>query len=276
MKIRTIGEVVADMTPPPSWLFEGFLRSKTLTVLGADRHAGKSVLMLDMAICLELNKPLFGHFKPARPRKTLFIGQDAPTWDYEAVIKKLLKGHGIQQEVGEMFDCMLALNEGVNLSDPAWWNPTGYESKILDLWNERQFDVLMLDTELEMHRWEENSAREMQQWGRVKKSLRDRLRLTVISSHHLAHAADGVPRRLRGSTTIGGTVDYEILLTPKDHRSKSPRRVALSCDKARGGTGEWPEAFQIEGGEDWIRLSVAPPEPPKPPKAGKWSELDEP
>lgn len=257
MKIQTIGEVVMEGEQTPLWLFEGFLRDKTLTVLGADRHSGKTLLMLDMMICLELGRPLFGVFPTSRSRRTLFIGQDAPEWDYKGVIRKLMKGHGVVPEVGAMFDSMVCLNQGIDLGDPRVWDPVGYQSQLLDLWNEHQFDVLFLDTELEVHRFEENSARQMQEWGKIKKGLRDRLGVSIIASHHLAHQTEvGIPKRLRGSTVIGGTVDYEIIMGPQGGLRDNPRNVSLRCDKARGGVAAWPEFFQIHQGEGVIKLTA--------------------
>jgi hypothetical protein len=256
MKVQTVGEIAREELKLPPWLFEGFLRHRTLTILGAERHSGKTLLMLNMMICLEAGLPLLGRFPVPVPRRTLFIGQDAPEWDYKGIVQKLMRGHGIDTNVGALFDSGMVLNENVQLTDPRSYDPKN-GSWLSEHWNEHPFDVLMLDTEIEMHRLNENESQAMAMWGRIKKSIRDRFGCSVISSHHLAHPTDpAIPRRLRGSTTLGGTVDYEIILSAIDPREANPRNVKLKCDKARGGTDVWPEFFRIYQEPSSIMLTV--------------------
>ena len=96
-------EIGSEKILPPHWLFEDFLFSQSLTLLSAEPFTGKTMFLLAMMASLDTFEPLCGQFLPLREGlqrdkiyapnpHVLFIGQDAPTWDYKGQYQKLLRG----------------------------------------------------------------------------------------------------------------------------------------------------------------------------------------
>ncbi len=182
----SIGEIVEESVRRPPELVKDLLLHRTVTVIGADPHSGKTAMMLDMAICLESGKKLFGVLD-VMPARTLFIGTD-PEFHL--------------------------------------WLRAYHEAK--------PFDVLMLDTALDMHPFDENDNTEMSKFGKILKGIRDKLGCSIVVAHHLSHPQKDMARRIRGGSVLRGNIDFEIILTPKDPRTSNPRRVSMNVSKARG------------------------------------------
>src|SRR4030067_2912627 len=90
---RPLSDVMQDEVP--GYLFENCFRDRSITVLIAPPHRGKTLLMLDMAICLDMELPLLGRFMPLRGRRGFFLGCDAPSWDYGLQTRKVCIRHEI-------------------------------------------------------------------------------------------------------------------------------------------------------------------------------------
>lgn len=252
--VFALGKLVSGEITPPDPLFEGLLLENTLVMLSAEPYSAKTLTMLGMAISLASGKPLFGKYKPRELRRTLFIGQDAPTWDYANQATKLARGYGLTPESLRDADVDLILNEGVQVTDAAfrdwiaqWHDATG-------------FNVLMLDTLLEVHSADENSNREMSQVMRILKAIRNEFNVTVIFSHHTTKpqgpdAQVSANYRARGATVVAGTVDFHFQLR------RSNKQVNLLMPKGRGADGlDPPTYFDIVEGEEgtgrYVRLAA--------------------
>lgn len=252
--VFTLGKLVSGEIVPPAPLFEGLLLENTVVMLSAEPYSAKTLTMLSMAISLASGKALFGRHNPRGLRRTLFVGQDAPTWDYANQAIKLSRGYGLSPESLVDADVDFILNEGVSITDTAFldW---------LDQWHTtRGFDVIMLDTLLEMHNADENSNREMSQVMRILKAIRNKFNATVIFSHHTTKpqgpdSGTSANYRARGASVVAGTVDFHFQLR------RTNKQVNLLMPKGRGADGlEPPTYFDImEGEEDgkrWVRLDA--------------------
>ena len=108
----TLFDAVAGSTPSlqahhakGSVLPAGAVKLKrSITVIEAPAHRGKTLLTLEMAICLDFELPLFGRFQPLRNRRVFYVGADAPSWDYGLQTRKLLIGHGIEPPRWKLLD----------------------------------------------------------------------------------------------------------------------------------------------------------------------------
>ena len=246
--------------PPP--LFEGFLLHKTVTMLSAEPFVGKTLLMLAMAISLNTGRPLFGKHNPEALRRVLFIGQDAPTWDYVRQARKLLRGYEIDAANYGELETDLILNENVRITD------NNFIENWLRPWHDATaFDVLMLDTLISVHSADENDNRQMSAVMSILKTIRDQFHCAVIFSHHLSKPQGDSPisanYRARGATAIAGGVDFHFQL----HQGDSGQ-VNLLFPKGRGADGmEPPPYFTIVASgdaEDTRALTlVAPDENPR-------------
>lgn len=226
---RRLADVLND--PVPEFLFENCFRDKSITVLVAPAHRGKTFLMLDMAICLDFELPLLGRFLPLRGRRSFFIGCDAPSWDYGLQARKLFIGHSISPIERSMTDIDGVFRRGLSITDP------GVNEHLRRWRSETGGDVLFIDSHRATHEADENSTQEMKHvWDYICK-FRDE-GWCVIMSHHTSKPTEIVMEDInapRGSTVIRDSADFIYTLAK---RNRADRRVNVCCVKGRGAADE--------------------------------------
>jgi hypothetical protein len=222
---------------PPPWLLgstspmdDGFIRSRTITMLSAEPFTGKTMLMLGITLGLASGLPVLG-YPPQGRQRVLFMGQDAPTWDYFGQAVKLWLGLGSPAIPNPP---LFFLNKGWQLTDPL------FSSFITDCVRVHGTTVLMLDTLLSFHSAEENSNKEMAVVMNLLKSLRDKLSLTIIFSHHTSKApGNSGTYSARGASVISGSVDFHLSLFARGSA------VSLGLPKRRGSQKRGASGFSI-------------------------------
>ena len=194
-------------------------------MISGEPFAGKTMFMLAMMASLDSGEPLFGAFQPIPAQRALFLGQDAPTWDYFGQFQKLARGMGLGAETRISYPSFLVLNMGHDLTNP---NSIKYIEDGIDLFAAR---VLFLDTLLEFHSLDENSNTEMKKVMGLLKHLRDKHHLSIFFTTHTTKSTEGKSSnyRARGAGTISGSVDQHILISP------SPEGIKIKTPKLRGG-----------------------------------------
>ena len=211
----------------PGFLFENCFRDHSITVFVAPAHRGKTLLMLDMALCLDMEMPLFGRFQPLSGRQVFFMGCDAPAWDYGLQARKLCIGHGIPPAQRNLLDLVGVWKSGVHITDPSvrdwlgeWKRHTGA-------------DVLFIDSHRATHGANENDSGEMSKVWDMLKGLRDR-GWCIIMAHHagkLTEVDQSDVHAGRGSTIINDASDFIYTL---NKRNRKDTRVRVTCVKGRG------------------------------------------
>lgn len=232
---RPLADILSD--PAPDFLFDSCFRDRSITVLVAPAHRGKTLLMLDMAICLDFERPLFNQFPPLRGRKSFFIGCDAPSWDYGLQARKLFIGHGISPDERKLTEIDGIFRRGISITDP-------FVNEHLRVWRrETGGDVLFIDSHRATHEADENSTQEMKHvWDYICR-FRDE-GWCVIMSHHTSKPSEIVMEDInapRGSTVIRDSADFIYTLSK---RSRADRRVTVNCVKGRGAADE-SDPFQF-------------------------------
>lgn len=194
-------------------------------MVGGEPYTGKTMLTLAMALALDAGKPLLG-FEPQERRKVLYIGQDAPTWDYAEQSRKLLMGYELTPQQVDALNTDVCFNQGHDLLDKTFWN-------FLRDWHaEVGFDVVVFDTLAAMHSADENSNREMNIIMNTLKRIRDALGVTVIFTHHESKPSDSgrsAVYKARGASVISGSVDIYLSL-----QAMVTGQVRLTMPKGRG------------------------------------------
>jgi len=223
---------------PPDPLFPGLLLHETLTMVSGEPYTGKTLFLLAAALALATGKPLLGSYTPKELRRVLFIGQDAPTWDYAGQAMKLARGYGIKPEDLKHYEVDLILNEGIVITDATFldWLNEWYKAT--------KFEVLMLDTLLDVHTADENSNSQMRVVMKLLKTLRDTFNCAILFSHHTAKPMLGDVRSAnylsRGATVIPGSSDFHFQLR------QGKKHVDMLWPKGRGASGmEPPTGFTI-------------------------------
>lgn len=197
---------------PPPYLIDGFLRQHTVTALSSEPHVGKTMLMLDMMLCMETKHKFLDTFDIKRNSSTIFLAQDSARWDVALQFQKLVRGHELQPKQISMFESRILLRDHgacPRLSDPKFgpW----LESMRL----EHGADIVMFDTHRKFHNANENDSGEMSLVMNVFEELVDKYGMTVVFATHVGKP--GMVERstnytIRGSTVIAGSVDYHYQL----------------------------------------------------------------
>ena len=222
---RPLSTLLKDQEP--GFLFDGCFRDRSITVFIAPAHRGKTLLMLDMALCLDLELPLFGRFKPQKNQEVFFLGCDAPSWDMGGQTRKLLNGHGIPEAQHDLISINGVWRRGFKITDhdvqdqlKAWRDLTGAS-------------VLFIDTHRATHRANENASGEMEAVWDILCGMRES-GWAIIMSHHTSKPSEVLSEDVnaaRGSTVIGASADFIYTL---NKRSRLDNRVMVKCVKARG------------------------------------------
>ena len=223
--VRLLSSVMRD--PPPGFLFENCFRDSSITVFVAPAHRGKTLLMLDMALCLDMEMPLFGRFMPLTGKQVFFMGCDAPSWDYGLQARKLCIGHGIPPAQRDLLDLPGVWRSKTKITDPVF-------REFLGKWkNLTSASVLFIDSHRATHGANENDSGEMSKVWDILKDLRDR-GWCIIMAHHAGHTREIMSDDVhvgRGSTVIGDASDFIYSL---NKRNRSDPRVNVNMVKGRG------------------------------------------
>lgn len=260
-KYLPLSTPVAGLGNPlvPPFLFHGFLRQSTITMIAADPFVGKTMFLLSMILSLDSGLPLLGRFAPAKAHPVLFLGQDSPTWDYRGCFQKLLRGLGdrVGEPVVSGFPSFMFLNRGWDVTDPSFI-PFLQEAQRL-----QGTRVLMLDTLADFHPFDENSNREMAKLMNIFKGIRDNMGMSVMFTHHNAKLAEAMGysniAMPRGAGKISGSSDHILIL-----KRLKTGSVAVSMPKGRGLADlETLTAFEISPGENARGESILTLDPSK-------------
>lgn len=240
-------------TPPPPYLFNGFMRDYAITQVAADPYTGKTMLMLYMALCCDFHRPLFDQFAPLRNHKVLYIGPDSPDWDLGQQSRKLMLGMGIKRPEWRQTDIKVHIDQDINIVDPE------FIKSVNELHAEFPFSVLFIDTLLDVHDFDPNSWQMMKQVMKVLKMMRDTYGCAIIFAHHTSKPT-AVERPVvyagGGSGKVVGSSDFQFLLRRKG------TRVNLFFGKQRGQQADAPleyytmEDVEVDG--EWGIKMVAP------------------
>jgi len=227
-------DILSQKTRRPPWLFDGFLLSHSLTMVSGEPFAGKTMFLMALLASLDCGEPLFGAFAPAPYQSVLFMGQDAPTWDYLGQYQKIARGMGL--EVFKHPSAGFLLNTGMDLGNPS---TISIIERGIDLYG---FNVLVLDTLLEFHSMEENSNTEMKRIMGVLKHLRDKHGVSILFTTHLGKSNDGrsANYRARGAVNISGSVDQHVVISPH-----SEGGFRFKIPKGRGGDKKKEAAYAL-------------------------------
>lgn len=251
-------DITSNRLPAPNWLFEPVLRTKTLTLISAEPYTGKTLLMLSMLLSIDVSLPLVGRFSPVPGHRCLFLGQDAPTWDYHTLFVKLYNGLCASRttELQIKMPSLLIFNRGISITSPA------FLALIESAVSTYGISVLFLDTLQSFHDFDENSNREMKLVMRILQRIRDRFSLTIIFSHHISKFASSNPSmvspnmRTRGASTVAGSIDHHFLLS-YDGFNREANSAAISFTIAKG------RGLALSAASALSAFSISSPHPTK-------------
>lgn len=221
-------DIVGATHTPPQMLIADLIRSQSIVLVSGEPFTGKTMFLLAAALSLDTGMPLLDQFLPAENHRTLFVGQDAPTWDYFGQVSALARGY--QQEPTNL-SSIYVLNKGLAISLDKQFRQ--FVDEAVSIYG---IDVLMLDVLKSFHNYDENSNVEMSKVMDLLKSIRDKHGLTIFITHHTTKPYNQTQNaqeitgnyRARGASVISGSIDQHFLLVQRGNA------IQLHVPKARG------------------------------------------
>jgi RecA-family ATPase len=233
-RLYPCSDIARGLVLQPPFLFDNFLLSKTVSLISAEPGTGKTWLMLEMMLCLELGEKLLGSFAPAKGHhRCLMLMRDSSAWDVAKQFQKLCRGRGLSKQQVEGFNSdMLLRGDGrFTLTDKSRL------SWLREWISATKTDVVFIDTLRAINVGDENNSLQMEALMEAMRSLRDDMGVAVITSHHTRKAQkdfdDSGNDAARGSSAITGALDFHIRL------QRNKRNTILTMPKGREDFTGW-------------------------------------
>ena len=225
--------------PVPSWVIAPFARHHTLTMISAPQSSGKSALLMHLGLMASGGQAFLDYPKPALARKVLFIGLDAPSYDYAAIARKLLTSLNpydldlwfTSDPVDILSPSFISLIEEVTAKEFVPSDEGGDVEVYLP-------ELVIIDAFRCIHKSDENDSRDM---SKVMSALRTLAEAgpAIIFAHHETKGGDSAGTA-RGSTVIPASVDMHLAL--RSRKFEGGLNIKGLWRKGRGS--ELAEDFQ--------------------------------
>lgn len=218
--------------PLPAMAIEGLLPEKGIVVMQGKPGVGKSFFGLELALASCTGRNAFERFKVNHQIRVLYLAGDSPGWDLGAQARKLIGGAGLTvadfRPPDGRYSYSLVAHDGWHEGDTVyrpveavtiWEEPPALlasdagAAMLEKVVIEGQYELVVLDTLLAMHRLPETDNSVMQ--GVMDRCKRIAKHAAVFALHHVPKDGE-IPRtgtdRTRGATSIAGGADGIIEL----------------------------------------------------------------
>ena len=218
---------------PPGMLVESLLPKESITMISAAPGTGKTFFTLAMAIALAQGTPFLG-FKTCQS-PVLFIGEDAPGWDYGPMLRSLC-GSAEPPE-----GLHIAANDRFRMFEASWRDELGKYVQ------QHGIKIVVLDTLRSVHDKNENDSREMQQVMNEIRNWSVTYGVAVLFLHHEAKPSkDQEGSSYRGSSVLLGSTDFYFRMSVLPGGTRTGMKaLALTPRKGRGRFLHGPITFDL-------------------------------
>lgn len=232
-----------------TWVVDQRIPKESITIIGGMQGLGKTWLLLDLALELQVGKKWLGKHL-TQVGKVLYIDEESSVSLLKSRLAKLLQQKKIQPEQVSGLSFEIGANFNL-LQEPS--------VKKLTLMIERHKpDVVIVDSLVRVHGANENSSTEMAQFfGVIKRLIRSHGVTFIFADHenkgvYSAEARGAAPSSndLRGSNEKGAAVDSVF------NFRRTEEGLFLYHTKSRFATAAEPELIKIEdptAGETIVR-----------------------
>jgi hypothetical protein len=210
------------------WLIDGLWADQAVGIIGGEPKVGKSLLALDIAVCVAAGTNCLRHF-PSRKtgRVLLYPAEDAPE-----IVRHRLAGicGAASRDIADL-DIDVITAPRLLLDDD------DHRARLRNTIAHLKPTLLVLESFIRLHRIDENQASEVAPILAFLRELQRRFRLAVILVHHARKGAHGIRQgqALRGSSELHGWGDSNLYLRRRgdaltldiEHRA-APSRTGLA------------------------------------------------
>ena len=201
--IKTVDELMAHDYPPTTYLVDRLIPTESITILSGPSRNFKTYTLLDIAIAVASQKPLFGHFATTQA-EVLIINEE----DGERLLQQRFRQLGIEQ--GSNLPIHISAMNGFTLTDTS-------VDEIIQLCGD-DVKLVIIDSLIRVHSSDENSAREMSRvFAQLRKFTKAGIAVLVTQHHRKGNQhSTGGASEMRGSSDILAAVDSHFAVTRKD------------------------------------------------------------
>jgi DNA primase len=224
-KLVSGADLILREFPEEQWLIDKILYNEGFCFVYGAEGVGKSFITLSMAEALATGTPWLGHFRVPRAGKVLFIDKENPL----SILSKRLRGMGVTGE--NMF--WLERPELLTLTDSKG-QPTPFSQALYDIVQDKQIDLIVVDSFVDLMVGSENSAEETQRFFDAMRVIFPHKAILVL--HHENKPMQGAFRseaqRTRGSTNINAQAVTQFHI---EAIAKSKTDLTIKQTKIRNG-----------------------------------------
>jgi hypothetical protein len=193
--IKTIDELMAHHYPPTTYLVDRLIPTESITILSGASRNFKTYTLLDIAISVASQLPLFEHFETSQAN-VLIINEE----DGERLLQDRFQQLGIDK--GDGLPIHVSALSNFKLEDKQI-------EKIIAFCEEQAVTLVIIDSLIRVHSSDENSAREMSRvFAQLRKFTKAGIAVLITQHHRKGnqHSAGGASE-MRGSSDILAAVD---------------------------------------------------------------------
>jgi hypothetical protein len=226
---------------PPPMLIKRLVPLDGITFVGGQSGAGKTFIVIDLAVSVASGEPFFGHKVTERVGVAIFAAEGASTIASRVTVARNHKAHGEILPIAW-------LGAVPNLADPKEVRAMVNRLRAVDARFRASHGVrlgaVICDTlSASFSLADENDNSEAAKAIRAMKNLSDALRVVVLPVHHFGKAAE---TGLRGASAWRAGCDTVLsVMADRDNTTSKCRNRALVLAKSRTGEEGWRVAFDL-------------------------------
>jgi hypothetical protein len=214
-------EWVNDDTPKPIDFINGILPIETVIGIVSAENVGKTILGLNIAMCLSSGHNWIGH-TILKPRRVLYLLAEGGKWNAGERAKIMSKHPDINPPPGNF---MLRILNSYDVQNPY------HHAELTAEIESYQPEVIFIDTLIKAHTANENDNGEMQRVFDIFRGFTTGKGRSMVVLHHIAKGALGGSR---GASSINGDFDTIINLDwLKRNNTVSTTERVISFTKVR-------------------------------------------
>lgn len=194
----SLDDLLSKEFPPNRWLVEGLIPLEGITILHGQPTAGKTWLIMELAIAVSQGKPLFNHF-PTEQSGVLLLDEESGEWLLHDRFKTLRASSGLPIHYLTM--------ESSKFTEP-------FVKGLVKWCHDSSVSLVMIDSLVRIHGGDENTAKDSARVFRLIRLLTSES-ITVIVVHHNTKASlnGEYGNQMRGSGDIQASVDCQLSLS---------------------------------------------------------------
>ena len=194
----TIDQLMARTYPPTTYLVDRLLATESITILSGKSANFKTYTLLDIAIAVASQQPLFEHFETTQAN-VLIINEE----DGERLLQDRFSQLGIGRSNG--LPIYISALTDFKLDDKQ-------VAETIEFCKLNEIGLVIIDSLIRVHDSDENSAREMSKvFAQLRKFTKEHIAVLITQHHRKTGKNDtSGASEMRGSSDILAAVDSHI------------------------------------------------------------------